>query len=103
MKKDEIRYKGTKTVLMTVFKNLARFEKNFVRPSNCVELLNIGDNIAKSFNIPAVWVYNYFDEPNKITFSDLYLDKFLDTSVKSSFCIKSLKSDDYNNNNDNDN
>jgi len=42
--------------------------------------------LQKVFNVLAITLsvlQNYFDRPNKIFFSDLYLAKFLDTSANS--------------------
>jgi len=49
------------------------------------------NNSAKNFVILATSLnvlHNYFDGPNKIIFSDLYLAKFLDTSAKLFFPCK---------------
>jgi len=49
------------------------------------------NNAAKNFDFLATSLnilHNYFDDPNKMIFSDLYLAKFLDTSAKPFFPFK---------------
>ena len=62
-----------------------------------VKNLNVDVNAAKSFNKVVasgislnLLLYNYFDDLNKIMFSNFYLVKFLDILTKPFLCIQRI-------------